>query len=241
LSNVFIYPVLIFCGDLQYWHLVVAHRLPHICRTLQVGGLAMKFRQTLIVAIAMAPFLTMTSWAEDATVYQCKDKNGTVIFSGTPCGSDARERVISAPNAGTGADTKGIKELASQYDQRQAQERKEAAKIAAARAAAQARAQAERSLPSNEPEIIGYPVPGYYPGYIPNNEVSWGLNVTGDGWSAGVGTRPHYPGHLHHDRPSRPHPNPPPVPYVYKNPGISGQFPGGAPGSNGSNFQPVRP
>ncbi|MGD9498962.1 DUF4124 domain-containing protein [Halothiobacillus sp.] len=195
----------------------------------------MKFRQTMIVAGMMAVLLPMSSWAEDATVYQCKDKNGTVIFSGTPCGSDAKERVISAPNAGTGADTKGIKELANQYDQRQAQEREEAAKIAAARAAARAKAQADQPVPTDELDIIGYPLPGYYPGYYPRSGVSWWLKGRGDGWSAGVGSR-----HDHY-RPPRSYPTPPPVPYVYKDPGISGQFPGGAPGSSGSNFQPVRP
>ena len=201
----------------------------------------MKFRQTMIAVGVMTALLPMTSWAEDATVYQCKDKNGTVIFSGTPCGSDAKERVISAPNAGTGADTKGIKELANQYDQRRAQEQDNAARIAAAEAAARAKAEAEQPAPADEPDIIGYPLPSYYPGYYPRSGVSWWLKGSGDGWSAGVGSRPHYPDYPYHDRPSRPHPTPPPVPYVYKDPGISGQFPGGAPGSTGSNFQPVRP
>lgn len=206
----------------------------------------MRFNASLILSALIALAIPLASSAEDATVYQCKDKNGTVVFSGTPCGAHAKERVISAPNAGTGADTKGIQALANQYDQRQAQERKEAAKIAAAEAAARAKAQTERPLPSKEPEIIGYPVPGYYPGYYPgypqSNGVSWGLSFTGDGWSAGVGSRPHYPDYPYHHRPRpRPNPQPPPVPYVYKNPGISGQFPGGAPGSHGSNFQPARP
>lgn len=200
----------------------------------------MTFRQTMIVAGVMVLFSPMTSWAEEATVYQCKDKNGTVIFSGTPCGKDAKERVISAPDAGTGADTKGIDALAKQYDQRRAQAQENAAKIAAAEAAARARAEAGQTYPADSPGVIGYPLPGYYPGYVPGNAVSWGLNVTGNGWSAGVGSWPPYPEHPHHHRPPRSRPAPP-VPYVYKNPGISGQFPGGAPGSTGSNFQPVRP
>jgi len=216
----------------------------------------MKFKQSLIVAIGVAGsvvagFLPAASWAEDATVYQCKDKNGTVVFSGTPCGADAKERVVSAPNAGTGADTKGIAELADQYDKRQAQDKRDAAKIAAAAAAARAKAQADaRDDRAGVPYTSGYPASGYYPDYAPGYgsgyysgapAVNWWVNGSGDGWSGGVGSAPPYPGHSHHDRPHRPHPAPPPVPYVYKNPGISGQFPGGAPGSSGSNFKPVKP
>jgi hypothetical protein len=197
----------------------------------------MKFRRFIILAGglagATAVLLPSASWAEDATVYQCKDKNGTVIFSSTPCGSDAKERVISAPDAGTGGDTKGIKELANQYDQRRAQEQANAARIAAAEAAARAKAEAEQPPPTEAPDIIGYPVPSYYPGYYPRSGVSWWLKGSGDGWSAGVGSRPGYPDHDHYDRPPRS--------YIYKDPGISGQFPGGAPGSTGSNFQPVKP
>lgn len=203
------------------------------------------YKRSMVVGV-MIGLLPSVLWADETTVYQCKDKNGTVVFSGTPCGSDAKERVITAPNAGTGADTKGIKDLADQYDQRRAQEQKNAAKIAAAEAAARARAEAERPAPAGEQAITGYPVPGYYPGYYPGyssggSGVSWWLNGSGDGWSAGVGSRPPYPDYPYHDRPPRSHPAPPPVPYVYKDPGISGQFPGGAPGSTGSNFQPVRP
>jgi hypothetical protein len=201
----------------------------------------MIFGRFMMMSVVMASLLPMASWAEDATVYQCKDKNGTVIFSGTPCGADAKERVISAPNAGTGADTEGIKELANQYDVRRAQEAKNAAEVAAA--AARAKAESGHPPSAEEPDIIGYPAPSYAPGYYSGyssggSGVSWWLNGSGDGWSVGVGSPPPHFGHPHHHR--RP-PMPPPVPYTYKDPGISGQFPGGAPGSTGSNFQPVRP
>ncbi|MGC8698118.1 MAG: DUF4124 domain-containing protein [Halothiobacillus sp.] len=185
--------------------------------------------------------------ADEATVYQCKDKNGTVIFSGTPCGSDAKTRVIEAPNAGTGSDRQGINELANQYDKRRAAEAKEAAQTARAEAAAraaEARAEANRPKSSLSPVLIespygGYPVPGYYPG-SGSAGMSWQVNGGSGGWSIGAGSTPppyppaYPPSGGHH------HPSPPPVPYVYKDPGISGQFPGGAPGQTGSNWQPAK-
>ncbi|MHB8921182.1 MAG: DUF4124 domain-containing protein [Halothiobacillus sp.] len=167
--------------------------------------------------------------AEAATVYQCKDKNGLVIFSGSPCGADAKTRVIDAPNAGTGGDNQGINSLAKQYDQRREREAKEAAKTARAQVAAQA-AEAARPKYFQPPLILdntygGYPVPGYYPG-SGSMGTSWWVNGGTGGWSIGAGS---YPLPYQH--------NPaPPEPYVYKDPGISGQFPGGAPGSTGSNF-----
>jgi hypothetical protein len=183
--------------------------------------------------------------ADEATVYQCKDKNGTVIFSGTPCGADAKERVIDAPNAGTGGDKQGINSLANQYDKRRAEEAKEAAKTARAEAAAraaEARAEANRPKSSSNPVLIespygGYPAPGYYPG-SGSVGTAWSVNAGSGGWSIGAGSYPppYPPGYF----PVYP-PNPPPaVPYVYQNPGISGQFPGGAPGSSGSNWKPAK-
>ena len=198
--------------------------------------------------------VTSAARADEATVYQCKDKNGTVIFSGSPCGADAKERVIDAPNAGTGGDKQGINSLANQYDKRRAEEAKEAAKTARAEAAAraaearaEARAEANRPKSSSPPVLIespygGYPTPGYYPG---NGSIgtSWSVNAGSGGWSIGAGSYPPpyppaYPPQGGHHRPHPP--APPPVPYVYKDPGISGQFPGGAPGSSGSNWQPQK-
>ena len=192
--------------------------------------------------------VTSAARADEATVYQCKDKNGTVIFSGSPCGADAKERVIDAPNAGTGGDNQGIKSLANQYDKRRTEEAKEAAKTARAEAA---RARAARSNPVIiESPYGGYPAPGYspgyYPGYYPGNGslgTSWSVNAGSGGWSLGAGSYPPpyppaYPPQGGHHRPHPP--APPPVPYVYKDPGISGQFPGGAPGSSGSNWQPQK-
>lgn len=221
----------------------------------------MNFVNSMVFVGAVALFLPTVSWAENVTIYQCKGKNGTVIFSGTPCGSDAKERVIVAPNPGTGADTKGISELAHQYDRQQAQAKENAAKIAAAEAAARAKAQersrardqTRESILLNQPEIIGYPLTGYYPGIYPGydsddypgDDARWWLHGRVDGgghgygWSVGVGSGFHHADRPRHARPPRP--SPPPIPYVYKNPGISGQFPGGAPGSTGSNFQPARP
>lgn len=149
--------------------------------------------------------------AEQATVYQCKDKNGVTVFSGTPCGVNAEERVIEAPNAGTGSDQQGIKSLAKQYDKRQEQDRK-AAEKAAERAARQSSAQhiEQKTVIENNRVIDGSPYYDPYPGYRP----------------------PH-----HYPRP----PAPPVQQYEYKNPGISGQFPGGAPGSSGTNWKPVPP
>ncbi len=150
--------------------------------------------------------------AEQATVYQCQDKNGVTVFSGTPCGSNAQEKVIEAPNPGTGSDKRGIDALAKQYDKRQAADRK-AAEKAAERAAQRESAPSveQKTLIENNNVVSGSPYYDPYPGY-------------------------YYPPH-HRPRP----PAPPIQQYEYKNPGISGQFPGGAPGSSGSNWQPVSP
>ncbi|WP_407276100.1 DUF4124 domain-containing protein [Halothiobacillus sp. DCM-1] len=153
----------------------------------------------------------LAAYADQATVYQCQGKNGVTIFSGTPCGTNAQEKVIDAPNAGTGSDKQGINSLAKQYDKRQADERKAAEKAAERAARQHPPAPRVEQKTVIENQVIGE-VPYYdrHPGYRP----------------------PHY----------RPHPpTPPPVQYEYKNPGISGQFPGGAPGSSGSNWKPVTP
>ncbi|OYZ87193.1 MAG: hypothetical protein B7Y07_05305 [Halothiobacillus sp. 24-54-40] len=213
----------------------------------QLSGLS------IVYVLAGCAWLALPSaFADEATVYQCKDKNGTVIFSGTPCGADAKTRVIDAPNAGTGGDNKGIKALANQYDERRAEESKQAAKTARAEAAAraaEAKAAANRPKSSSPPVLIespygGYPAPGYYPG-SGSLGTSWGVSGGSGGWSIGAGSYPpsYVPdyGQPYSNPRSNPRPHPAPaVPYVYQNPGISGQFPGGAPGSTGSNWKPEK-
>lgn len=193
-------------------------------------------RGLLVAVVVHAPVV----WADQTTVYQCKDKNGAVIFSGTPCGPDAKARVIEAPSAGTGgaAARQGIDELAKQYDKRQEQASKNAAEVARAdaeaRAAEQARAaqQAVPSAPAIENGYIygGYPLPGGY-GYSGSGSAQFGGSINSRGqWSIGgrVGD---------HDRDSsrdrgRNHlrPSPPPPYKPPESPGISGRFPGGIPG-----------
>ena len=154
--------------------------------------------------------------AEQATVYQCKDKNGVTEFSGTPCQNNPQEKVIEAPNPGTGSDKQGINSLAKQYDKRQAEDRKAAAKAAERKA--------KQSEHSEHKPVIENKIIENSPYYDPYARPYGGYH--------GGGYRPpHY----------RPQPSPPPVQYEYKNPGISGQFPGGAPGSSGSNWKPVPP
>lgn len=170
-----------------------------------------KSRQAWGLGIVLG-MASMAGQAEQATVYQCKDKNGVTEFSGTPCKNNPQEKVIEAPNPGTGSDKQGINSLAKQYDQRQAEDRKAAAK-AAERAAKQPKHSEHKTVIENKViETSPYydPYGNRYPGYRP----------------------PHY----------RPQPPAPPVQqYEYKNPGISGQFPGGAPGSSGTNWKPVPP
>lgn len=176
--------------------------------------------------------------AEQATIYQCKDKNGTVIFSGTPCSPDAQPRVIEAPNAGTGGASarQGIDDLAKQYDARQAQARKEAAETARAEREARAAeaAQADRASP---PPVIqndyyygsgygGYPFPGGYPG-VARGGLGGSIDSRGQ-WSVGGYWGDGFPRGAHdrdHDRRSPAPPYRPP-----ESPGISGRFPGGIPG-----------
>lgn len=165
-------------------------------------------------------------WAEQAMVYQCKDKSGAVIFSGTPCGPDAKALVIEAPNAGTGgaAARQGIDDLAKQYDQRQAQARKEAADLA--RAEAKARA-AEQARGAQVPPAIqnayyygGYPIPGRY-----YDRGSSGFDRSiGRKWRWSVG------GHIGDGDRDRPHDRSSPPYRPPESPGISGRFPGGIPG-----------
>lgn len=187
----------------------------------------------------LAASAASVAWADEALVYQCKDKNGTMVFSGTPCGADAKTRVIDAPNAGTGGDKHGINDLAKQYDQRRAQAAKEAAQTARAEAAARV-AEANRPKPQ-PPIIIENPYGGAYAG-SGSYGTSWGVSGGSGGWSIGAGSYPpYYPSSNYPSSNGHHHPKPPPaVPYVYQNPGISGQFPGGAPGSTGSNWKPEK-
>lgn len=168
--------------------------------------------------------------ADQATIFQCKDKNGAVIFSGTPCGPDAKTRTIEAPSAGTGgaAARQGIDDLAKQYDHRQAQARQEAAE--AARAEAAARARAEAAPPPPPPIHQEY----YYGGYLPpggyyrseSGGIGGSINSRGE-WSIRG-----YAGDRDGDRGrSHRHPPPPTLPsQLPASPGISGRFPGGLPG-----------
>jgi hypothetical protein len=185
-------------------------------------------RGLLVAVVVHVPVV----WADQATIYQCKDKNGAVIFSGTPCGPNAKARVIDAPNAGTGGTSarQGIDELAKQYDKRQEQASKNAAEVARAeaeaRAAEQARA-AQQTVPP--PPLIengyaygGYPLPG---GYYGPGSAQFGGSINSRGeWSIGgrVGgyERDRRRPHLHSPSPYKPP----------ESPGISGRFPGGLPG-----------
>lgn len=185
------------------------------------------FRGWAFVCLAHLP----AAWAEQATIYQCQDKKGAVVFSGTPCGPDAKARVIEAPNAGTGgaAARQGIDALAKQYDQRQALARKEAAETARAEAQAQAAERARAALMSpptiqNDYYYGGFPPPGGYWGAITSG-FGGSINSRGQ-WSVGgyVGDEPRRRHRSYdHDRTSAPY-RPP------ESPGISGRFPGGIPG-----------
>lgn len=192
-------------------------------------------RGLLVAAVVHVPVV----WADQATVYQCKDKNGAVIFSGTPCGPNAKARVIDAPNAGTGGTSarQGIDELAKQYDKRQEQASKNAAAVARAdaeaRAAEQARA-AQQAAPS-PPSIVngyiygGYPLPGGY-GYSGSGGAQFGGSINSRGqWSIGGSVGDHDRG-AYRDRRDYPRPPPPPPYKPPESPGISGKFPGGIPG-----------
>jgi len=134
--------------------------------------------------------------ADKATVYQCTQPDGTVVFSGKPCGPDAKKLTIDAPSAGTGSEEamKGIEEMARQYDEQQRQEREAAAR---ARALRQQSRQGESA-----PQDRTIYMPSYLP--YPFQDRGWSAHGSGKGWHFDIGSGvrpPRHDRHHDHDRP----------------------------------------
>ena len=162
-----------------------------------------------------AAFLLLTLFgpplqADQATVYQCKQPDGTVVFSGKPCGPDAKQLTIEAPSAGSGGEEamQGIRDMARQYDARMAQQRRD-----------EARAR------QHQPSVV----------VVPKAESSSGLAVPGYLPYPLLGRPQHDRFDDHRDRHDHDHDHrPPPIPYKPPpQPGYSGRFPGGSPNYRG--------
>lgn len=193
----------------------------------------------LVTLVAMA---SVVSAQETETIYKCIQPDGRIVYSDQPCNSQNNGQMevqtITAPAAGKGGEAalEGIDRLAREYDERREAERK-AREEAKRRALEQRRTSPEVVVvtpwqSSGEGYPYGYPVAPY--DRYRNPSYGGGLRLNDDGLSLWFGSR--HPLPRYHHRPPYPGSSRPPRdPYSVdgrpiKEPGYSGQYPGGFPG-----------
>lgn len=181
----------------------------------------------VLLGLLLTTVLSLDASADTATVYQCTQPDGTVVFSGEPCGPDAKRLTIDAPSAGTGSEStmKGIEQMAHEYDEQQ-------------RLKAEAAARA-RATPPPVIEIVPQDQPVYVPSYsyapyaTPYDRygLGWSIHGVHKDWHFDVGTGVRPPSHDVSRHPSpgsgtatpRP-PHPTPSPVVPQSPAASGRL-----------------